>query len=652
MGKPYVSEIAQLVTTYKWASHYDNSKLRQAIATAGALPLVAIGSGGSLTAAHFITSLHRRYTGKIAYTATPLEVISEQIDRRTSMWLLSAGGGNVDIISAFNALVRREHAQVGVICGRPESPLVAKANQHDYVDLFDFSMPVGKDGFLATNSLLAFCVLIARAYAEEYKEIDGNLDNFVPEPISVGLDSEVLSKWREAVDPLWARETTVVLHGIASRTGAIDLESKFTEAAIGNLQIADYRNFAHGRHHWLAKRGKSSAILAFTTPEDRDLADKTLALIPDDIPVARIDLVGNHQSTSLASLVAAIHITGWAGISRGIDPGRPGVPEFGRKLYHLPFPKTKKDLTSISVEDTVAIERKTGVSIKRLLERGDLPQWRSALATFKKNLKATKFFAVVFDYDGTLVDTRVRFFPPIREIVGELIRMIEAGLIIGIATGRGASVRRDLQSCLPRNLWGRVIVGYYNGADISFLDDDSRPDGEHESEEVLIQISSALRCHPELREIAIQEDRRWQITLKSCQAIPENRLWDISNEVVQLHGLSNINIVRSSHSIDILAPSVTKRSVIHYINETRGHDDVAGILKVGDRGCWPGNDFELLREPYSLSVDELSADPSTCWNLAPRGQRGVQATLNYCRALKGITGGGANFDLSAKDRKL
>lgn len=646
MGKPYVSEIAQLGMTYEWASHFDISKLRQAIVTAGSLPLVAIGSGGSLTAAHFITSLHRRYTGQLASTATPFEVISEQLDRRTSMWLLSAGGGNVDINAAFDALVRREHAQVGVICGRPESPLVTKASQHDYVDLFDFSLPVGKDGFLATNSLLAFCVLIARAYAEVYNEIDGNL-----EPNSVGLDSDVLLGWQEAVDPLWARETTVILHGIASRTGAIDLESKFTEAAIGSLQIADYRNFAHGRHHWLAKRGKSSAILAFTTPEDRDLAEKTLALIPDDIPVARIDLAGNHIATSLASLVAAIHITGWAGISRGIDPGRPGVPLFGRKLYHLPFPKTKKDLTAIPIEDAVAIERKTGVSIKRLIERGDLAKWRFSLAEFKENLKSTTFCAAVFDYDGTLVDTRVRFFLPIQEIVVELIRMIEAGLIVGIATGRGASVRRDLQSCLPRILWGRVIVGYYNGADIAFLDDDAHPDGEPESGEDLIQIARALRSHTELGEIAIQEDRRWQITLKPRQAIPENRLWDISNEVIQLHGLSDIHIVRSSHSIDILAPGVTKRSVIQYINKVSGQGDAAGILKVGDRGCWPGNDFELLREPYSLSVDELSADPSTCWNLAPRGQRGVQATLNYCRALKGIPGGGANIVLSAKGKK-
>ena len=57
------------------------------------------------------------------------------------------------------------------------------------------------------------------------------------------------------------------------------------------------------------------------------------------------------------------------------------------------------------------------------------------------------------------------------------------------------------------------------------------------------------------------------------------------------------------------------------------------MLIVGDRGRWPGNDYELLREPYSLGVDEVSVDPSTCWNLASPGQRGPSVTLEYLKAL-------------------
>lgn len=55
----------------------------------------------------------------------------------------------------------------------------------------------------------------------------------------------------------------------------------------------------------------------------------------------------------------------------------------------------------------------------------------------------------------------------------------------------------------------------------------------------------------------------------------------------------------------------------------------ADILSIGDKGQWPGNDFDLLANPFSLSVNEVSGDPTTCWNLAPAGHRGVQATLDY-----------------------
>jgi hypothetical protein len=62
--------------------------------------------------------------------------------------------------------------------------------------------------------------------------------------------------------------------------------------------------------------------------------------------------------------------------------------------------------------------------------------------------------------------------------------------------------------------------------------------------------------------------------------------------------------------------------------------DKQQILTIGDKGAWPGNDFELLSLPYSLSVDEPSADPRTCWNLAPLGQRGPLAALHYIDALE------------------
>src|SRR5690606_38597454 len=119
-----------------------------------------------------------------------------------------------------------------------------------FVDLLLFPPPAGKDGFLATNSLLGFMAVLVRAYllelstAEEWEAVRVNIAPLLD------TGSAQIENWALTTEHLWRRGTTIVLHDADSRIGAIDLESKFTEAAVGNLQIADYRNFAHGRHHW------------------------------------------------------------------------------------------------------------------------------------------------------------------------------------------------------------------------------------------------------------------------------------------------------------------------------------------------------------------------------------------------------------------
>lgn len=638
MAKPYAAEMEKLADTFAWTVAADIEPLRRAVRTAGFSSLLAIGSGGSLTVAHALAGLHQRFTSRIAAVATPLDTVAEPLEGGVAPWLLSAGGGNVDILAAAKALIAREPRQVAVLCGREDSPLAELCRRHAFVDLLIYPPPAGKDGFLATNSLLGFTALLTRAYAAEFGSETDWLS--VVETIQPLLaDGSVsLAAWQAATALLWARPTTLVLHGPSARIGAVDLESKFTEAALGNLQLADYRNFAHGRHHWLAKRGQVSAVLAFVSDYDRALADRTLELIPSEIPLARIELAGSRPAATVASLVAALQITGWAGVARGIDPGRPGVPEFGRRLYNLSLPRQRRSEQhhGLSARDAAAISRKAGMSPSRLDALGELDRWRTALQQFRERLRDANFAGIVLDYDGTIVDTRHRFELAREDVTAELTRLLQAGAQLAIATGRGASVRRDLRARLPEAMWQRVLVGYYNGADIASLDDDTAPDGKEGTCEALAPLAAALRAQPELAEAADQTDRCFQITLQAKRAMPENRLWDLAHQVILLTDVADAAITRSSHSIDIVAAGVSKLNVLARLREVIGD---APILSIGDRGRWPGNDYELLRGTFALSVDEISVDPATCWNLAECGQRGVAATLEYLRALEAHCGG-------------
>ena len=454
-------------------------------------------------------------------------------------------------------------------------------------------------------------------------------------------DEAIWTDWELQCTSLWGRSTTLVLHGTSTRIGAVDLESKFTEAALGNLQVADFRNFAHGRHHWLAKRSDVTGMLVFAGPEDADLAKRTLAQIPPEIPRTVLTFDAPAITLPIISLICALRITGWAGQARNIDPGHPGVPEFGRKLYNLPLPKIVGSKPYASIEQAAAIARKSGISIERLFARGELDRWKTSLAAFKRRLAEAAFEGVILDYDGTVVDTRDRFEPPHQNIVGELIRLAESNARLAIATGRGASVRRDLQKCLPSSLWSRILIGYYNGAEIAGLDDNHAPDGTEGTCDALAKLANALRAQPELIDAATQTDRRFQITLEAKRALPENRLWDLAHEVLLMTAVDHVKITRSSHSIDIVSEGVSKRNVL----ERMRAEACGRLLTIGDRGRWPGNDYELLREPYALSVDEVSVDPQTCWNLAPVGQRGVAATVAYLRCLRPV-GEHLRFDVS------
>lgn len=129
-----------------------------------------------------------------------------------------------------------------------------------------------------------------------------------------------------------------------------------------------------------------------------------------------------------------------------------------------------------------------------------------------------------------------------------------------------------------------------------------------------------------------------QITVQQRLLAPQAVVWDIVQQIANEVVPKGVTVLRSSHSVDILAPGVSKRTLVSRVRDVVGDAEPAQVLCIGDRGRWPGNDFTLLSELFSLSVDEVSPDPKTCWNLASAGHRGVQATLDYLRSIQLLDG--------------
>lgn len=622
VGKPYQQELASLADTYQWARSFPLADWLPAWKSAANFPLVAVGSGGSYTAAALAAYLHEQHTGQLAKSLTPLEAALSALNwSSVSALLLTARGGNPDVLGALRHIAAREPHCLGAICTRTESPLGEELRRIGFGSSFDFDLPSGKDGFLATNSLLATAVMLVRLYTEALDK------SILPSSFQQLLDrTKRVSTVRE--EAIWKAETILVLYSPATKAAALDLESKFSEAAIGCVQAVDYRNFAHGRHHWLARHGASTSVIAFVAGDVEELAERTTKLIPRSIPTLRIDLPEVELVAAVAAIVQAVQLAGEAGESKGIDPGRPHVPSFGRKLYHLDA-FSKQTAAPVS-NATAAVTRKSGLS-SVVSSRDHDDSWQEAHAEFTARLSKATYSALVLDYDGTLCSEANRFLPLDSRIASELARLAKAKAIVGIATGRGKSVRKSLRDALPKRLWKQFLVGYYNGGDIAGLGDDSRPDGQEAVSESLKPVATALVQDAFLSKRATFELRLPQIKVEAKDPTESPLIWEYLQQLIYERRFQGIIALRSSHSMDVLAPEVGKQAVVDHVRSMipASHE----VLCIGDRGSFPGNDFALLSNRFSLSVDEVSRDPDTCWNIAPAGCRGVEAALYYLRTL-------------------
>jgi HAD superfamily hydrolase (TIGR01484 family) len=503
------------------------------------------------------------------------------------------------------------------------SPLSKLSSQFSNTKMIEYNIPSGKDGFLATNSLIAFYSILYHTIESEIQEK------------SIFIDI----KFNTLLDNFFAlitKDYTLhILYGGWGQSVAIDIESKFTEAALGNILLSDYRNFGHGRHHWFAKR-KKSAIIALVSPKEEMISQKTLDILPKEIPRLIITTKFDLPFASLDLLIKSFYLVNKMGEMQNIDPGRPGVPDFGSKLYNLKYSSFYKEKYSkISQNVITSILRKSNAKNLSDLSEAEISYWLNAYNRFNERLTNTKFCSIIFDYDGTLCSLENRFKELPNDIFAEINRFLSNGLIIGVITGRGKSAREQLQKGIPKEFWQNIIIGYYNGSEINTLDNDNSPNKNLQVDKSIAEINEILTSYhyPFKPNFELRPN---QLTVEIKNRGEWKRLKPILLHLIMKSCITNIQILESNHSLDIICrPNTSKLNIIPIIqNKAKSLGLNGECLCIGDKGVWPGNDFELLSTPFSLSVDEVSPDADTCWNLSDSSIRNDKATLAYLNKLR------------------
>jgi fructoselysine-6-P-deglycase FrlB-like protein len=625
VGKAFKDEVSCIPQTLQWIRDQSVSRLQSAIRSCSDRSVIAIGSGGSFTVAAYLAGLHERKYGKLSRPATPLELITGFIPYEAAAVFLSAEGKNNDILAGAEALAGRDRGSIALTL-TPDNPLLSFCRSSGVATPIGYDIPWHKDGYLATNSLIATMGLFARAYSDE---------PFDTSSLDTGWLEQRRADFRSSapLKDVAQGASVIVLYGGVGKIAAIDLESKFSEAALGSCQLVDYRQFAHGRHLQLAG-DVLPVVIALGDLDDEPLINASLDLFPASVQTLRISLSRGFAAGELEGVICAMLVIEAISTIRNVDVGQPFVPAFGRALYGTDV----RELASKERRKSASLLSRKVPHVVRASANA-LP-WIDAGLRFVSRLEAARFKGVVCDFDGTCCYTARRVDGLDAGLLSEFIRLLDSGIYIAFATGRGDSLQKDLREKLPRQYWPRILIGYCSGSSTAWVDEDfdaAQPDDRFEllrswlAEHCLVSSSPA-----DLKIVGGQMSLRLTDNLSKTAITSAIRYWLDENRYL------GWRVFCSGHSVDVLTEKVGKRNVVSKFGSLIGADLEDQILRIGDSGDFGGNDHELLSTGLGLSVAAASPLMTSCWNLLAPDIHGAAGTCQYLSALE-VQGGEARF---------
>lgn len=598
----YSEELQRLRESYAQALRADIGDFVELQTSLADRPAIFVASGGGLAVAQVAAEAQARAYGALAVATTPLAMVGEATVRDASAVVISSRAAHADIAFCLSQARERHNYPIALVTHRDPSELSRSVTRHLSETIYVPTLV--RDGFLATNSTLSLATMFLRAASP-----DGTM------PELPWLNNPVL--------PL-AADRVVVLFGPGQRAPAMDLEIRLSELGLASVQLADYRNFAHGRHTGFARNQLQTQIISLADASTKGLATAVLNLLPAEARIYRLWSDVPNPASALDLLCASMRLVGATAEVARVNPARPRVPPFGRKLYHQ---SARRHLT---LKKPTFIDQKIAAA-KLTRSESIIESYTEAYRTWREDLRTRTFRAIVLDYDGTLCTTHDRYLLPTSTIQDVIRDLLSQGCQIGIATGRGLSLQDELRTWLPKANWHLITLGLYNGGLISRLDESPRQrEADHCIE--LHTLAKKLVEEPLGSYVKIEE-RKWQLSVRpitgSRFGVAAAAAW--VDDCLARDSIGGFKVVRSGHSVDVIPRHTSKASVIDKVENLTD----APAIAIGDRGDVGGNDFELLASrPWSLSVDRCSGDPTRCWNLAATDSRGPDALIGYLRRLQ------------------
>ncbi|SEN02259.1 hypothetical protein SAMN04487902_10619 [Prevotella sp. ne3005] len=291
------SSLLRIREALEWAERQNIERLRRFLIENSNIPLYCFSSGGASSALEYAALLYES-NRSMAKAITPLMMASISDEAlKASKILITTGDGNGwdEKYTAKRAAEVNPKGTAAIVRDCGADNYVINTLKKVTTNWFIYNwIELGGKPFIATIETMCKFGLFYRAFTNE-DEIVSKLDfNLTPNDCFT-----YKARVEGTVPKLSEIKNYIVLYSGWSKPVATDFECKMIEGGFASVQLADYRNFCHGRFIFISKHLSDSAFVLFLTPREKQFAkdlilesvawrDKT-DIFPRNTPVAIIE---------------------------------------------------------------------------------------------------------------------------------------------------------------------------------------------------------------------------------------------------------------------------------------------------------------------------------------------------------------------------
>lgn len=350
----------------RWAAKQDVGGLRDFFMNQPEKPYITCGMGGAFSSCVYSALLYGAHCGLgRAVTCFAMNSLSDATLLGSKVLINSAGGRNDDVVQVADRLHKLGHPAAANLTMFDTRDNRLKKKISVLNPSYSFNLN-GHEVFNEGETFVNITPAIT-SYAIYYKAFTGKTD--FTELDLCSRYTYTANDGQSEVPPLQNIDHFVVLYGGYGEPVAYDFESMIVESGFASVQLADYRNFTHGRFCFVGNHlaDGNTAVVMIVTPREKGIVERyhkicenerfkgSDQVLPDNTPVITLETEHDSPLASIDLLIQQTRLYSDISDARGVkNLGNPVCKNIDKRAPRslIRFIKDLKKAGPITITNT------------------------------------------------------------------------------------------------------------------------------------------------------------------------------------------------------------------------------------------------------------------------------------------------------------